>query len=89
MLNDAAHEALVNAHKHSGMPDAVIRVGTEGDLVVVTIHDNGRGFDPEAPSGGFGVTESIQRRLTEAGGTAVIDSTPGVGTTVTLRMVRQ
>ena len=89
VLNDATHEALINAHKHAGTPRATVSVATEGDLVVVNVRDFGRGFDPDAPRSGFGVTESIQRRLSDAGGTARIESSPGAGTTVTLRIARQ
>ena len=62
---------------------ATLRSGPDG--VVVTISDDGRGFDPErVPPGRHGVTGSIMTRMHDAGGTARIDTAPGTGTTVTL-----
>ena len=62
---------------------ATLHSGPDG--VVVTISDNGRGFDPErATVGRHGVTGSIMTRMHDAGGTARIDTAPGTGTTVTL-----
>ncbi len=86
VLNDATHEALINAHKHAGVATADVRMLTDATFVVVEVRDHGRGFDIAQPRSGFGVTESIYRRLDDAGGSAEVTSTPGVGTTVTLRM---
>ena len=62
---------------------ATLHSGPDG--VVVTISDDGRGFDPErATAGRHGVTGSIMTRMHDAGGTARIDTAPGTGTTVTL-----
>ena len=62
---------------------ATLRSGPDG--VVVTISDDGRGFDPErVPPGRHGVTGSIMTRMHDAGGTARINTAPGAGTTVTL-----
>ena len=62
---------------------ATLHSGPDG--VVVTISDDGRGFDPErATVGRHGVTGSIMTRMHDAGGTARIDTAPGTGTTVTL-----
>ena len=88
ILNDAAHESLMNAHKHAGTANAAIALRSNGDFVILTISDHGRGFDLTQPRTGFGVTESIQRRLRDAGGSAELASSPDVGTTVTLRMPR-
>ena len=62
---------------------ATLHSGPDG--VVVTISDDGRGFDPErVPPGRHGITGSIMTRMHDAGGTARIDTAPGTGTTVTL-----
>ena len=86
VLNDGAHEALMNAHKYAGTANALVRVRADAQDVVVEIRDHGTGFDVTKPRNGFGVTESIYRRLHDAGGSATIESRPGEGTTVTLRM---
>ena len=91
----AAAEALRNSLAHAagttperGASDGVTRTATlrsGPDGVVVTISDDGRGFDPErVPPGRHGVTGSIMTRMHDAGGTARIDTAPGSGTTVTL-----
>lgn len=91
----AAAEALRNslAHAAGATPDqgasdgvtrtATLRSGPDG--VVVTISDDGRGFDPDrTPLDRHGITGSIVARMHDVGGTARIDAAPGAGTTVTL-----
>ena len=46
--------------------------------------DQGAGFDTTAPRTGFGVAQSIEARLAEAGGRAEVRSTRGAGTEVRL-----
>jgi signal transduction histidine kinase len=82
----ATEEALTNVAKHAGVDRAVVRATRRDNQVVVTIVDHGRGFDPAATSHGLGVRESIKARLADAGGDAAIDSEPGEGTCVTLRV---
>ena len=86
VLNDAAHEALMNVHKHAGTSSAVLRTFALDGAVGLEIRDSGHGFDVHAPRRGFGVTESLQRRMADAGGSVQITSTPGSGTVVVLRM---
>ena len=83
---DTAHaivaEALANAAKHSGTTDAVVRVRAGDGQLAVEIEDHGRGLtavgddDPH-----FGLR--IMRTRAEAlGGSLVVESTPGHGTTI-------
>jgi signal transduction histidine kinase len=87
-LGDALREALVNVQKHAGATQVRITASTPGDRVKVTIIDDGCGFDPSAPTPGFGIRESISGRLKDIGGAESIDSTPGRGTRVTLEAPR-
>ena len=91
----AAAEALRNSLAHAagatperGASDGVTRTATlrsGPDGVVVTISDDGRGFDPDrTPLDRHGITGSIVARMHDVGGTARIDAAPGAGTTVTL-----
>ena len=91
----AAAEALRNSLAHAagaaperGASDRVTRTATlhsDPDGVVVTISDDGRGFDPDrTPLDRHGITGSIMTRMHDVGGTARIDAAPGAGTTVTL-----
>ncbi|MEH1015706.1 ATP-binding protein [Micromonospora sp. CPCC 206060] len=78
-------EALGNVAKHAGIGDAVVRADEERSALVVVIRDHGCGFDV-AGRPGFGIRESIVARLREVGGGATVESWPGRGTRVTLRM---
>ncbi|NEB80390.1 sensor histidine kinase, partial [Streptomyces sp. SID14478] len=79
-------EALANVHKHAP-PGAAIDVEltyVEGGLRLV-VRDEGPGFDPGAPTAGYGL-RGLRARAAEVGGTATVDSAPGAGTTVTVRL---
>ena len=89
-LIDAAAEALRNSLTHAADPEQgpVARTATlrsDADGVTITVSDDGRGFDPEhAGTSRYGVSGSIIARMHDVAGRARIDSSPGVGTTVTL-----
>jgi signal transduction histidine kinase len=81
-------ESLNNIVKHAAATEASVRIERDGPRVTVTVHDNGRGFAPHAPGdgkGGFGLT-GMTERAHLLGGALDIDSAPGEGTTVTLRI---
>jgi signal transduction histidine kinase len=84
-LAGAVLEALTNAAKHSGATRISLYAepGEDGG-VACTVHDNGSGFDVSAPRTGAGLTGSIEARLDEVGGRAVVRSAPGRGTDVQL-----
>jgi phage shock protein PspC (stress-responsive transcriptional regulator)/anti-sigma regulatory factor (Ser/Thr protein kinase) len=85
----AAREACVNAAKHSGRADASVYAEVGGDAVEVFVRDRGVGFDPkDAAADRMGIAHSMVARLERVGGTVHIDSTPGVGTEVQLRVPR-
>ena len=83
-LRDASREALTNAAKHAGVSRVVVRAVSANDGIEVTIRDQGTGFAPSAPKNGFGIDNSIIRRMVEVGGKAEISSTPGHGTRIAL-----
>jgi signal transduction histidine kinase len=79
----AVSEALANTVKHSGASRVRIRVSHHGELLELTVADDGRGgADPSAGSGLTGLAD----RLDALGGSVRIDSPPGVGTTVSARL---
>ena len=60
----------------------------DDDWFEITVRDDGMGFDPAAqttPSGHFGLV-GMRERARLAGGTLTIDSEPGVGTRLALRL---
>jgi signal transduction histidine kinase len=54
--------------------------------VTVFVRDRGSGFDTEAVRDGFGIDNSIVRRLEAIGGTASINSTEDFGTEVEMTL---
>ena len=63
---------------------AWVLVEDEGDEVVVSVRDDGRGFGPGASTrrradGRLGVAQSIEGRVRDLGGTAAVESAPGAG----------
>jgi signal transduction histidine kinase len=83
-LCEAAREALTNVAKHAGTDRAVLRAVADASGWRVTVRDHGTGFDTDAPSDGFGLRQSIHRRIEEVGGTVTISSQLGHGTKVEL-----
>ncbi|HEV3170884.1 MAG TPA: ATP-binding protein [Actinocrinis sp.] len=81
---DAVHEALTNVAKHAGVDAAVVRAYSADGRIVVSVLDQGCGFDPSSAAGGLGLERSIRARLTAVGGEARIDSQPRAGTYVEL-----
>jgi signal transduction histidine kinase len=74
-------------HGHAGK--ASIEIRREGADIEVTISDNGCGFDMEAPARrGLGLT-SIAERVRMLGGVHTLASTPGKGTTLSIRIPGQ
>ena len=84
-------ESLNNVVKHSGAGAARVTVRCQEQQVEMEIHDDGHGFAPRAAKaglaglGGFGL-KGLAERVEMLGGTHAIDSGPGRGTTVTVRI---
>jgi signal transduction histidine kinase len=63
-----AQEALTNVARHSHATEVAIRVGVERESALLTIQDNGRGFDPARSNGaGLGL-RSMRERVETLGG---------------------
>jgi signal transduction histidine kinase len=83
-------EALHNCEKHSGAPEVQVVVRQLPDLLVAEVEDKGRGFQRN-PQGmptltrGLGLL-GIRERVAIAGGSLVIDSAPGHGTRIGVRI---
>ncbi|ADX73037.1 GAF domain-containing protein [Pseudarthrobacter phenanthrenivorans] len=74
------HESVSNAVRHSGSGDIHVLLSALEGEVVLTVRDNGCGFkEPERVSG----LANMKSRASRLGGTCVIESTPGKGTSVT------
>jgi signal transduction histidine kinase len=81
LLYRLVQEALNNIVKHAGATRAEAVLEREGGVVEVTVRDDGRGFDPGAANGGFGLL-GMRERVELAGGELRIEAAPGHGTIV-------
>jgi len=83
-------ESLANAVKHARASEITVIVQRTGAGVLLVVADDGVGFDPSrgngsGSAGGFGLT-GISERALLLGGKALIQSTPGLGTRVTIEI---
>jgi signal transduction histidine kinase len=83
-----AQEALQNALRHADAGRIDVRLDARDGSLLLTVADNGAGFDPGAPalrSRRLGLT-SMEERARAVGGTLDVESAPGGGTTVRLQV---
>ena len=66
-------EALQNATKHAGATRIRIRLRQEGDELVLTVEDNGTGFDATASASGSGLA-NMRDRMEALDGTLHVES---------------
>ena len=80
-------ESLTNVAKHADATQVEATLERTEDEVVLTVRDNGRGFSVEAPrkQGSFGLT-GLRERAFLLGGDVRLESAPGQGTTVEMRI---
>lgn len=76
-------EAMTNARRHADATVVQVRVARDGDLLRVSVADNGRGFNPEDVGRGFGL-DSMRQRSAVIGGELSVTSAPQNGTRVEL-----
>ncbi|HEU4683234.1 MAG TPA: PAS domain S-box protein [Nitrospira sp.] len=88
-LFQAVRELLMNVVKHAKIGRALVRLEHENERLVVTVQDEGVGFDAgpelEKASDKFGLF-SIRERMYALGGTFSIESAPQAGTTARLTL---
>ncbi len=78
-------EAVHNCARHSGAEKVRLRIALQQGEFVLELSDDGVGFDPEALRDGWGI-DSMRERAEELGGTFILDTRVGEGTTVGLRL---
>ena len=85
----AAQEALANTVRHAGANRVTLRIRADGDSVVLTVQDDGRGFPPGRNlatferEGHLGLA-GMRERIAGLGGTLRVHATPGVMVVVTV-----
>ena len=75
------NEILNNILKHAHAGRVDINLRSEGERLVLRVHDDGTGFDTSQISPGNGLG-NLQHRAAAVGGTCTLTSEPGKGTTV-------
>ncbi len=85
-------EAVTNAVKHAGASAVKIELHFTPQQVILQIHDDGKGFDPETctgpKDGHFGLL-GIKERTERMGGQVQITSAPHSGTTIRVEIPAQ
>jgi signal transduction histidine kinase len=85
VLLRVAQEALANIAKHAQATRADVALRYDSDAVVLSVVDDGRGFNPDALGPGFGLS-GMRSRLDEVGGSLTLRTSPGAGTSIEARV---
>ncbi len=80
-----AKEAVNNLIKYAQCENAWISFREESGCLILVIRDDGIGFDPAKPTSRNGV-KNMRKRAGLAGGSLTIQSRPGAGTQITVKM---
>jgi signal transduction histidine kinase len=78
-------EALTNVLKHADATRVSVMLEYRYDELLVIVEDNGRGFQKEVERNGLGLI-GINERVALVGGKLNIESAPGLGTTLAIRI---
>jgi NarL family two-component system sensor histidine kinase LiaS len=78
-------EACTNAVRHGNARRLAVSMTRQDGHIELAVRDTGTGFDPAAPHPGSGLAH-IRDRVAELGGTVDIDSAPGRGAALTIRV---
>jgi signal transduction histidine kinase len=78
-------ELVQNIIKHSKATITEIQLRQDGEKLMITVEDNGIGFDKAIKTGGLGL-QNVQSRIEALYGYISIESAPGVGTTIYMEL---
>ncbi|PXA69981.1 sensor histidine kinase [Cryobacterium arcticum] len=86
-LGLAVQQCLVNVLLHAGIATAEVVIDADDQNVSVMVLDAGRGFmEAETGSDRLGLRQSVRKRIERLGGSVVVWSRPGAGTSVLLTL---
>ncbi len=74
-------EQIHNIQKHAGASELQLNLTAERSMVVLTIQDNGKGFDPAAQHSGIGLS-NMETRVQVFAGQFSVQSAPGQGCSI-------
>ncbi len=86
VLYRVGQEALHNTVKHARAAHVTVRLEPADGEVLLEISDDGIGFDPTGDFPGHLGLRSMSERTTRVGGSLAIESRPGSGTHITLKV---
>ena len=86
LLLRIAQEALYNIWKHAGATRVEMGLTQREDQLELAIEDDGAGFDPSRILPGHFGLEGMRARANVLGARLTIDSTPGKGTRIVVRV---
>jgi two-component system CheB/CheR fusion protein len=83
-------EALQNVYKHAGADHVAVLLQRQSGQAILTVEDNGEGYDADEEvavdsNRGMGIT-NMRERAALISGSFSIESTPGEGTTILIRV---
>jgi signal transduction histidine kinase len=85
-ISMATKEAVHNVAKHAKATQVTVYINFAENVLTISIHDDGCGFQPDGGGrGGHGLM-NMQRRMEYIGGSCRIESAPGKGTAVHFRV---
>jgi signal transduction histidine kinase len=80
-------ELINNTMKHAGAGNAIVQVSKTGDILSVTVEDDGKGFDTAILKRSEGIGwNNIQNRIEFLKGKMDVNSGPGKGTSVHIEL---
>jgi signal transduction histidine kinase len=80
-----AQEALNNTLNHAHAASVSVHLHLKGEQLILEVTDSGRGFDLAINRGGLGLTH-MRERAEQLGGSIEINSMPGLGTTIRVKL---
>lgn len=83
----AAQASVANVRQHAEAAHCVLTLGFLSDAVTLDIFDDGAGFDPEraGSAASFGLP-GVRARIEQLGGRVEVESAPGAGTVIGIRV---
>jgi len=82
-----AQEALTNIARYAQAQNVEINLLSYKDYIIVTVHDDGRGFDPQAVQASSHGLQGMRHRVEASGGHLEINTTQGTTISATLPLV--
>src|SRR5919106_3673739 len=80
-LYRVAQECLTNVGKHANASSVRLALRSVQGAIELTVADDGVGFDPSRPTGGFGIL-GMKERVSLVGGSLALESASAEGTTI-------